>query len=181
MDQRIKDRFKQQEESWDFTTFIDGKLHSHNEAMENLKKEMDEQDAKIKEKEEQEKLENSPVEPEVVSEILSEEYGTNQEATATRHVFGGMEEYNSWYLSNQDRFTEAQQKPSDSIVKLQEWSSKGCACNRDKRRAFARVEWRRLMLENYEKTDLIEVIRQITGKDEVEFKLGEDSFIVHSK
>lgn len=181
MNKQIEERFQAQQKEWDFTTVVDGKTVSNREINESFQKEMEEQNARVQAAEDAHKIANPPVEPEEVEEILNEEYGVTS-ATPGLKIFTGLVDFNSWYLSNKDAFSEAQQQPLDSIVKAQEVIRKGCSCKQKQRENAAHEYYKQALLANYDlENDLIPTILKATQKEKVEFQLNGESFIVHPK
>lgn len=180
MNKQIEERFANQQKDWDFTTVIDGEVFSNKELKESFEKEIEASDAKLREQETEEKTANPPAEPEEVTEILEEEYGASDDPTNKEFI--GLEDFNSWYLSNKDEFSEAQRQPLDSIVAAQEVIGKGCSCKRRQRAEAAQGYYKQALLANYDlENDLIPAILKATGRDRIEFKLNGESFIVHPK
>lgn len=181
MNTTIEERFKKQNQSWDFTTVIDGKVHSHAEIV----KQFEAEESAAKEKDRLAQAEkdanNPPVDGEVVQEALREEFGV-QEGTATRHVFSGLVDFNSWYLSNKEAFSEGQQTALNQLIEAQEMIGKGCRCGRKQRAARMEAYFMELMTENKRlENDLIPTILMVTGKDEVEFQAAGQTFMIHKK
>ena len=131
--------------------------------------------------EEKLKAANPPIEPEEVENLLKSEYALDEQP-AGRHTFTGLFQFNSWYLSNKDSFSESQKQALDQLVKAQEMIGTGNCCGQQNRGKRMEAFYAELIKKNHElENDLIPSILNATGKDEVEFMYEGETIVLHKK
>jgi hypothetical protein len=82
--------------------------------------------------------------------------------------FAVLDEFVHWYEANKAGFSEAQQKPLNTLIEARNGTLGGCNCNRAKRKAIAEDYFRKFWFNN-KKTDLLPTLLNIIKSKKVVF------------
>jgi len=151
----IQERLNNAAREWDFATVVDGKV---------IKMEIPKEIPV-------DKKDDKPIPTsELISLLTKETSQPTVNIDGTEASFNGLREFNSWYLTNRETFSEEQRAALNTLVGIEDLVAKGCKCNESERNTQAHQYYEDFFLINRERgNDLLETIKKIGKFSKINF------------